>query len=114
MFRGQSLLRPRLRREHEPRNPGFCHETASHGRLAWQPTTTLGIASPEPGADSAFPTATRVMRLSDPRWSSILVILVGVYALGDWIGDTDATKTGRSNQPPAVTPGAPPQSPSNK
>ena len=29
-------------------------------------------------------------------------------------GDTDATKTGRSNQSPAVTPGAPPQSPSNK
>ena len=41
-------------------------------------------------------------------------ILVGIYALGDWIGDTDATKAGRSNQPPAVTPDAPPQSPSNK
>jgi hypothetical protein len=42
----------------------------------------------------------------------VLVILIGIYTLGDWVGDTDATKTGQSNQPAAVKPDAPPKSPS--
>ena len=69
-----------------------------------------------PGARSRFrfPYSDTGYAFIGPALVLILVILVGVYALGDWIGDTDATKTGRSNQPPAVTPDAPPQSPSNK
>jgi len=43
----------------------------------------------------------------------VLVVLVGLYALGDWIGDSAGTQTGQNAQPPAVTPDAPPKSPSN-
>jgi hypothetical protein len=43
----------------------------------------------------------------------VLVVLVGLYALGDWIGDSAGTRTGPAAQPPAVTPDAPPKSPSN-
>lgn len=47
-----------------------------------------------------------------PAIAIILAIVVAIYALGDWLGDTRATRTGQSNEPPAVRPDAPPQNPS--
>lgn len=42
----------------------------------------------------------------------VLVVLVGLYAVGDWVGDRERTGTDTA-QPPAAAPGPPPQSPSN-
>jgi hypothetical protein len=46
-----------------------------------------------------------------PALVLIVAVLVGIYALADWIGDTTATKSGTGNQPPAVRTDAPPQAP---
>ena len=68
-----------------------------------------------PGARSRFryPFSDTGYAFIGPAIVVVLVILVGLYTLGDWVGDTDATKTGQGNQPAAVKPDAPPMSPSN-
>lgn len=69
-----------------------------------------------PGTRSRFrfPSSDSGYAFLGPAIIVVLVVLVGLYTLGDWLGDTEGARTGRSAQPPAVQPGPAPQSPSNR
>jgi hypothetical protein len=67
-----------------------------------------------PGARSRFrfPQSYTDYAFIGPALVVLLVLLVGLYAIGDWFGGRQATNPGSGNQPPAVKTDTPPKNPS--